>query len=80
MSCYIIFSNKDSFIGLKNGFGLVTPTPKFWRWHGKFYRIGSSFMGRRAPLCQFKEFVGLEKGFKVVESRKSINLMGSGLQ
>jgi hypothetical protein len=41
MSFYVIFSNENSFMGLKNGFGLITPMPKFWRWRNKFYRIGS---------------------------------------
>jgi hypothetical protein len=40
MSFYIIFSNKDSFIALKNVFGFITPTPNFWHWLGKLYRIG----------------------------------------
>jgi hypothetical protein len=30
-SFYVIFSIDNSFIGLKNGFGLIMPTPKFWQ-------------------------------------------------
>jgi hypothetical protein len=38
----LILNNKNHIIGLKNGFGYITPTPQFWRWLSKFYRIGST--------------------------------------
>ncbi len=36
-----LLSKETSFIGLKNVFGLIKPTPKFWRWGCQFYRIAS---------------------------------------
>jgi hypothetical protein len=33
--CFIL-RNDNHFIGLKNGFGLITPMLKFWRWRSKF--------------------------------------------
>jgi hypothetical protein len=39
VSFYVILSTESSFIGLKWTFFVITPTPKFWRWRGNFYRI-----------------------------------------
>ncbi len=36
----LVLSCKSCFIGLKNVFFVITPTPKFWRWRNYFYRIG----------------------------------------
>ncbi len=35
-SFYLIFSNENSFIGLKKSFDLIMPTPKFLRWVASF--------------------------------------------
>jgi hypothetical protein len=41
MSFVVTHIAQNSYIGLKTLFFLITPTPKFWRWRGKFYRIES---------------------------------------
>jgi hypothetical protein len=41
----VILSNERSFVGLKNVFGLITPSPQFWRLRIQFYKIGSRGKG-----------------------------------
>jgi len=41
MSFGVILRDENSFIGLKKLLSLITPTPKYLRWHSYFYRIGS---------------------------------------
>ena len=44
----VIPTAQNRFIGFKMSFYLITPMPKFWRWHSLFYRIGScSFISNR---------------------------------